>query len=65
MPAVKVSGNGDEVIITEDAERAGARVQGDVVEVLVAQEVVPSESEDPELFRTLTFGFAKVMVIPE
>jgi len=65
VPAVRVSGNGVEVIITEDAARAGARVQGEVVEVLVAQEVVPSESEDPELLSTLTCGLAKVMVMPE
>ena len=38
MPAVKVKGNGAVVIITEDAESAGVREQGEVVAVLVAQE---------------------------
>ena len=65
VPAVKVKGNGAVVIMTEDAESAGVREQGEVVAVLVAQVLVPSESEEPVLLRTLTCGFAKVMVIPE
>jgi len=65
VPAVRVKGNGAVVIMTEDAESAGVREQGEVVAVLVAQVLVPSESEEPVLLRTLTWGFAKVMVMPE
>ena len=65
VPAVKVKGKGVVVIMTEEAESAGVREQGEVVVVLVAQVFVPSESEEPVLFRTLTCGFAKVIVLPE
>lgn len=65
VPAVKVKGNGAVVIVTDDSESAGVREQGEVVVVLVAQVFVPSESEEPVLFRTLTCGLAKVMVMPE
>src|SRR5579864_1430903 len=58
-------GNGLPEIVTDDRASAGERVHGAVETLLLAQDVVPSLNGNPELFKTINFGLAKVIEIPE
>jgi len=65
VPLTRDSGKGELVRVTLIGESAGASVHGEVVVLLLGQELAPSVNVVPELFSIVNCGLANVRVMPE